>query len=60
VGDLYAALGNVLRARFAGWTVGVLSPDEQLERQMGLALRERFATVNGGIPVRLLTGEVQP
>jgi putative N6-adenine-specific DNA methylase len=59
VRDLYAALGNVLRARFAGWTVGVLSPDEQLERQMGFALRERFATVNGGIPVRLVTGEVR-
>ena len=58
VRDLYAALGNVLRARFVGWRVGMLSPEEQLERQMGLELRERFATVNGGIPVRLVTGQV--
>jgi 23S rRNA G2445 N2-methylase RlmL len=55
---LYAALGNVLRARFPGWKVGVLSPGEPLERQIGLDLRERFRTVNGGIPVRMVTGEV--
>jgi putative N6-adenine-specific DNA methylase len=59
VRDLYASFGNVLRERFVGWRVGVLSPGEQLERQMGLELRERFTTVNGGIPVRLVTGEVQ-
>jgi putative N6-adenine-specific DNA methylase len=58
VRDLYAAFGNVLRARFAGWRVGMLSPGEHLERQTGLELRERFATANGGIPVRLVTGEV--
>jgi hypothetical protein len=39
--------------------VGVLSPGDQVERQTGLELRERFATVNGGIPVRLVTGEVE-
>lgn len=58
VRDLYAAFGNVLRARFAGWRVGMLSAGEQLDRQTGLQFRERFATVNGGIPVRLVTGEV--
>jgi putative N6-adenine-specific DNA methylase len=58
VRDLYAALGNVLRARFAGWSLALLSPGESLERQIGLDLRERFATVNGGIPVRLVTAEV--
>lgn len=59
VRDLYAALGNVLRARFAGWRFGVLSPGESLERQIGLDLQERFRTANGGIPVRMLTGEVR-
>ena len=59
VRDLYAAFGNILRARFVGWKIGMLSPEEHLERQVGLQLRERFATVNGGIPVRLVTGEVQ-
>jgi putative N6-adenine-specific DNA methylase len=58
VRDLYAALGNVLRARFGGWSLALLSPGESLERQIGLDLRERFATVNGGIPVRLVTAEV--
>jgi putative N6-adenine-specific DNA methylase len=58
VRDLYAAFGNVLRARFVGWRVGMLSPDEHFERQTGLELRERFTTANGGIPVRLVTGEV--
>jgi putative N6-adenine-specific DNA methylase len=58
VRDLYAALGNVVRARCPGWTLAVLSPAEALERQVGVELRERFATTNGGIPVRLVTGEV--
>jgi putative N6-adenine-specific DNA methylase len=58
VRDLYAALGNVLRARFRGWTVALLSPAATLERQVGVALGERFATVNGGTPVRLMTGQV--
>jgi putative N6-adenine-specific DNA methylase len=58
VRDLYAALGNVLRARFAGWSVALLSPSESLERHVGLTFRKRLATLNGGIPVRLVTGEV--
>jgi putative N6-adenine-specific DNA methylase len=58
VRDLYAALGNVLRTRFRGWKLAMLSPGESLERQVGVALQQRFATANGGIPVRLVTGEV--
>jgi putative N6-adenine-specific DNA methylase len=58
VRDLYAALGNVLRARCGGWTVAVLSPPGRLAQQMGIPLRERLATVNGGIRVRLMTGQV--
>jgi putative N6-adenine-specific DNA methylase len=60
VRDLYAALGNVLRARFPGWRLALLTPSESLERQVGLPLHERLATLNGGIPVRLVTGEVRP
>jgi putative N6-adenine-specific DNA methylase len=59
VRDLYAALGNTLRARFSGWRFALLSPGESLERQVGLTLQQRFATLNGGIPVRLMTGEVR-
>lgn len=57
VRDLFAALGNLLRSRFVGWTLALLSPSELLERQLGVEVRERFATTNGGIPVRLVTGE---
>ena len=56
--DLYAALGNVARERFGGWTVGLLSPGAQLETQLRLALEERFATSNGGIAVHLMVGHV--
>jgi putative N6-adenine-specific DNA methylase len=58
VRDLYAALGNTLRTRFPGWRLALLSPGESVERQVGLTLHERFATLNGGIRVRLMTGEV--
>ena len=58
VRDLYAAIGKVARAKCAGWTLAMLSPGEALERQVGLSFVERFRTVNGGIPVRLVTGKV--
>ena len=56
--DLYATFGRVMRERFSGWSVGVLSPGSQLEAQLGLRLKEGFATSNGGIPVRLVVGRV--
>jgi putative N6-adenine-specific DNA methylase len=58
VRDLYATIGKVVRGKCAGWTVAMLSPDERLERQVGLSFVERFRTVNGGIHVRLVTGKV--
>jgi putative N6-adenine-specific DNA methylase len=56
--DLYAQLGNVARAKLGGWTVGFLVADRRLESQIGLELRESFATRNGGIPVRMMVGAV--
>jgi putative N6-adenine-specific DNA methylase len=56
--NLYAGLGKVLRTHGAGWTVGMLSADRALERQVGVALSEVFRTSNGGIPVRLIRGSV--
>jgi putative N6-adenine-specific DNA methylase len=53
--DLYAQLGNVMRKQRSGWTLGVLSADRALERQIRSPLEERFRTRNGGIPVRLVT-----
>jgi len=56
--NLYAQLGNIARARLGGWTVALLIADRRLQGQMRLAMRERFATKNGGIPVRLVVGSV--
>lgn len=58
VRDLWAHLGTVLRRRARGWRVAVLAPDGGLERQLGLTLRTVATTSNGGLPVRLLVGEI--
>ncbi len=58
--NLYAQIGNVARAKLPGWTLGLLLADRRLEAQIGLDLRERFATRNGGIPVRFVVGPVPP
>ena len=58
--NLYAQIGNVARAKLPGWTVGLLLAERRLEAQVGLDLRERFATRNGGIPVRFVVGPVPP
>jgi putative N6-adenine-specific DNA methylase len=58
VRDLWAQLGHLLRARARGWHVALLSPDPALERQLGLPLRVVAQTSNGGIPVRLVVGDV--
>ena len=58
VRDLWAQLGKVLRTRAAGWQVALLSPDQALERQLGIPLRLVTRTTNGGIPVRVVVGEV--
>ncbi|HET9012907.1 MAG TPA: hypothetical protein VFN38_13870 [Gemmatimonadaceae bacterium] len=58
VRDLWAQLGNVLRERAGGWRVALLSPDPALERQLRIPLTVVAQTTNGGIPVRLVVGEV--
>jgi len=58
VRDLWAQLGKVLRARAPGWEVALLSPDQSLERALGFPLRMAARTTNGGIPVRLMVGQV--
>lgn len=58
VRDLWAQLGNVLRDRAAGWRVALLSPDTALERQLKIPLRVAATTSNGGIPVRVMVGDV--
>ena len=58
VRDLWAQLGNVLRERAPGWRLAVLSPDAALDRQLRFPLRQAASLSNGGIPVRILVGEV--
>jgi putative N6-adenine-specific DNA methylase len=58
VRNLWARLGQVLRERAAGWQVALLSPEVALERQLEIPLREVARTSNGGIPVRLVVGQV--
>ena len=58
VRDLWAQLGNVLRERASGWRVALLSPDVALERQLRMPLRAAAVLSNGGIPVRLMVGDV--
>jgi putative N6-adenine-specific DNA methylase len=56
--NLYAQMGNVLRARCPAWRVAILCSDLRLLGQSGLPLDTSFSTVNGGIPVRLGRGTV--
>lgn len=58
VRDLWAQLGHVLRARAPGWRLAVLSPDVALERELRIPLQCVTRTTNGGIPIRIVTGEV--
>lgn len=52
--NLYAQVGNIVRARRPDWTVALLSADRQLERQTKLPFEELLRTRNGGIPVHLV------
>jgi putative N6-adenine-specific DNA methylase len=56
--NLYAQIGNVMRRQRAGWSLALLSAERALERQVALDFEERFATRNGGIPVRLVVAQV--
>jgi putative N6-adenine-specific DNA methylase len=57
--NLYARLGDVVRRQRRGWMLALLSADRALEWQTGLQFEERFATRNGGIPVRLVVASVE-
>jgi len=54
--DLYATLGTAVKGK-RGWRIGVLAAADDLARQIRIPLRSRFATSNGGIPVKYLVSE---
>ena len=60
VRNLYAQLGNVARAKCAGWTIAFLSADRAMESQARLPMEEVLRFRNGGIPVRLMRAELPP
>ena len=53
--DLYAALGQVVRERLAGWGVALLVADPRLAQATGLPLAHRWSTLAGGTRIHLLT-----
>lgn len=57
--NLYATLGSKVKSR-AGWRVGILTSDTTFARQMGVPMRARFSTTNGGIAVAFLAQEKIP
>lgn len=56
--NLYAQIGNVLRAHCPGWRVAILCSDPALLTQTGFRLDTSFSMVNGGVNVRLGRGIV--
>jgi putative N6-adenine-specific DNA methylase len=54
--NLYAKLGSTVKSA-AGWKLGILTSDTKLSRQMGLPMRARFSTTNGGISVAFFAQE---
>ncbi len=58
--NLYAQMGNVLRAKCPGWRVALVSAEPALERQLRLRVEPILRTSNGGIKVRVVVGEVTP
>jgi putative N6-adenine-specific DNA methylase len=52
--NLYASLGKVLRSRFSGWEVVMLSASAASEKQTALSFYSVARTSNGGIPVRIV------
>jgi len=55
---LYRALGETLRARFAGWRAAVLAGDAELGRAMPLRADKRYALYNGALETVLLIFEL--
>jgi putative N6-adenine-specific DNA methylase len=56
--DLYASLGNVVRAACPGGRLAILSAESSLDAQVKLPFREVLRFKNGGIPVRLLEARI--
>jgi putative N6-adenine-specific DNA methylase len=56
--NLYARLGQVLRARCGGWHVALLTSGTRLVGAAGLALEPQRELLHGGLRLTLFTGRV--
>lgn len=54
LGPLHGRLGDVLRRRFLGWTVGVLTGSPRLAKAIGLRPEARLSVLHGGLDARFL------
>jgi putative N6-adenine-specific DNA methylase len=58
---LYQTLGKVLRDRFSGWRVGIITTDKPLAQSTGLPFLQTTAPVqHGGLRVRLYQTDMLP
>ena len=56
--NLYAQFGNVIRSKFPGWHITVMSSDISLLHQLKIPLDTGLNLVNGGLKVRVGRGQV--
>jgi 23S rRNA (guanine2445-N2)-methyltransferase / 23S rRNA (guanine2069-N7)-methyltransferase len=56
---LYAALGERLRAKFAGWRAAVLTSEPELERALGLRAAKHYVLFNGALECRFALFDVR-
>lgn len=56
--NLYAQLGNVMRAKCSGWHIALLCDDQKLINYTGLNLKSDMTLENGGIKIKLAQGIV--
>jgi putative N6-adenine-specific DNA methylase len=60
--NLYASFGRTAREAFGGWRCAILFGDNAagraMEQQFSIPLAPVWRTLNGGIPIRLMTGDV--
>jgi len=56
--NLYAQFGNVIRSKFPGWHITIISSDVSLLHQLKIPLETSLTLVNGGLTVRVGRGQV--
>jgi 23S rRNA G2445 N2-methylase RlmL len=60
--NLYASFGRTVREAFGGWQCAILFGDNAagrvMEQQFGIRLEPSWRSMNGGIPIRLMIGDV--